>query len=107
MLVVCNLKPAKLAGFASNGMVFCATSEDGTTVEFVEPPADAAPGERVTCEGMVAEPASANKVKKKKLLEAAATELRAVGNVATYRGTPLVTAAGKCTSPTVAEGTIN
>ncbi len=40
-------------------------------------------------------------------MEKSADELRAVANVATYRGTPLVTAAGKCTSPTVAEGTIN
>ena len=38
VLVVCNLKPAKLGGFASNGMVLCASSEDRETVVFVEPP---------------------------------------------------------------------
>lgn len=32
VLVVCNLKPAKFAGFASNGMVLAAKSADGTKV---------------------------------------------------------------------------
>lgn len=64
VLVVCNLKPAKLGGFPSNGMVFCGTSEDKSKVEFVEPPAEAQPGERVVCEGWVMpEPASANQVR--------------------------------------------
>jgi len=112
VIVVCNLKAAKLAGFASNGMVLCASSEDkdeegrATTVKFVDPPADSPPGERVTCEGMVEEPAGANQVKKKKLMEAAATELRAVDGVACYRNVPLSTAAGQCTTP-VPAGTIN
>merc|ERR1719201_2312760 len=65
VLVVCNLKPAKLAGFVSNGMVLCASSEDKSSVVFVEPPADSQPGERVVCEGLVADPASPNQVKKK------------------------------------------
>ncbi|KAL3916447.1 MAG: hypothetical protein SGPRY_006817 [Prymnesium sp.] len=108
VIVVCNLKPAKLGGFPSNGMVLCASSEDRATVAFVEPPEGAPPGERVLCEGVAAvEPASANRVKKKKLMEKAAEELRAVDGVATYRGLPLTTSAGPCKSPTVASGTIN
>jgi len=108
VLVVCNLKPAKLAGFASNGMVLCASSADRSTVAFVEPPEGAAPGDRVLCEGAAAvPPASANRVKKKKLMESAAEELRAVDHVATYRGVALSTASGRCTSPTVEAGTIN
>lgn len=105
---MCNLKAAKLAGFASNGMVLCASSEDRSTVAFVEPPEGSAPGERVLCEGAPpVAPAGANAVKKKKLMEKTAADLRAVGTIATYRGVPLVTAAGQCISPTVAEGTIN
>jgi methionine--tRNA ligase beta chain len=108
VLVVCNLKPAKLAGFASSGMVLCASSADRSTVAFVEPPEGSEPGERVLCEGaQPVAPASPNAVKKKKLMEKSAEELRAVDTVATYRGTPLVTAAGKCISPSVSEGTIN
>ena len=100
---------SQLAGFASNGMVLCASSEDRSTVAFVEPPDAAEPGDRVVMEGAdPVEPASGNAVKKKKHMEKAAEELRAVGNVATYRGTPLVVGElGKCTCPSVAEGTIN
>ena len=98
MIVVCNLKEAKLGGVPSNGMVLCASGDDGT-VAFVEPPAGAAPGERITVEGIMEDPASPNKVKKKKLMEKSAEELRAVDNVACYRGVPLSTSAGPCTSP--------
>jgi len=108
VLVVCNLKPAKLGGVASNGMVLCASSEGKETVAFVEPPAEAEPGERVLMEGAEAvDPATPNQMKKKKLMEKAAEGLRAVGTIATYVGTPLVTAAGQCKSPTVDAGTIN
>lgn len=106
VLVVCNLKEAKLAGFKSNGMVLCASSDDKSEVKFVDPPADSQPGERVVCEGMVAEPATSNQMKKKKLMDKAATELRAVDGVACYRNVPLGTAAGQCTTPVTA-GTIN
>ncbi|KAL1503040.1 hypothetical protein AB1Y20_011108 [Prymnesium parvum] len=108
VLVVCNLKPAKLAGFASDGMVLCASNADRSTVAFVEPPLDSVPGDRVLCEGLEAvPPASANRVKKKKLMEKAAEELKTVGTIATYKGMPLRTAAGVCKSPSVETGTIS
>ena len=46
-----NLKPAKLAGFMSNGMVLCASSADHSKVELVRPPAGSKIGERVQLEG--------------------------------------------------------
>lgn len=107
VLVVCNLKEAKLAGFPSNGMVLCGSSADGSAVEFVEPPPDAPVGERVVCEGMVGEIASPNQVKKKKHMEKAAAELKAVDGVATYMGVPLGTSAGPCTLPNIRDGTIS
>ena len=55
---------------------------------------------------MVAEPATPNQMKKKKLMDKAAAELRAVDGVACFRGVPLGTVAGQCTTP-VAVGTIN
>ena len=79
-------------------MVLCASGDDGT-VAFVEPPEGAPPGERIVVEGIMEDPASPNKVKKKKLMEKSAEELRAVDNVACYRGVPLSTSAGPCTSP--------
>ena len=78
-------------------MVPCASGEDGT-VAFVEPPAGAARAAHHV-EGIMEDPASPNKVKKKKLMEKSAEELRAVDNVACYRGVPLSTSAGPCTSP--------
>ena len=84
----------------------CAASEDGK-VEFVEPPAESEPGERIVCGDMMVAPAGANRVQKKKLMQKAAEELRAIDNVACYQGVPLTAAAGKCTSPTIAAGTIN
>jgi len=108
VLVVCNLKPAKLAGFNSNGMVLCASSEDKETVAFVEPPDAAEPGARVLLEGGDAvEPASSNQVKKKKLLEKAAEALRAADAVATYDGKALVVGDAKCVTPLVPSGTIS
>ncbi|KAJ2780905.1 G4 quadruplex nucleic acid binding protein [Coemansia javaensis] len=51
VVLVCNLKPAKMRGVTSYAMVLCATSPDGATVEFVEPPAGSKPGDRVYFEG--------------------------------------------------------
>ena len=58
VLVLANLKTRKLVGFPSHGMVLCAASEDGSKVEFIEPPADAKIGERVMVEGYDGEPVS-------------------------------------------------
>lgn len=74
VVVVCNLKPRKMQGFASNGMVLCAVKklEDGSEiVEFVEVPAGAIPGDRIVGEGVASAPAlSANQVDKNKVTDA-------------------------------------
>ncbi|KAJ2698613.1 G4 quadruplex nucleic acid binding protein [Coemansia sp. IMI 203386] len=51
VVLVCNLKPAAMRGVKSFAMVLCATSADGNTVEFVEPPKGSKPGDRVYFEG--------------------------------------------------------
>lgn len=123
VLVVCNLKPAKLAGFASSGMVFCASSADKSTVEFLDPPPAAAPGDRVLTrseagalgppdeEGSLAdlpEPASPNQMKKKKILDRISPNLKTDDDrVATYCGEALVVAGGTCTAKSVAGGSIS
>lgn len=48
VLLLVNLKPAKLAGVKSAGMVLAAISADGSTTELLEPPQAARVGERVT-----------------------------------------------------------
>lgn len=100
VLVVCNLKPSKMLGFMSSGMVLAAKSEG--KVELVEPPADAALGERVFIEGLAGEPVSAAQVKKKKTWEAVAKDLRTGDDcVATWSGKTIQTASGPCKAPTL------
>ena len=41
VLVLCNLKERKLAGFPSHGMVLCASNEDHTVVKLVSVPVEA------------------------------------------------------------------
>jgi methionine--tRNA ligase beta chain len=123
VLVVCNLKPAKLAGFESAGMVFCASEEGKGKVEFIDPPAGASPGDRVLTqseadalaaleEGAPApaelEPASGSQMKKKKVLEKVCAGLKTDGErAACYLGEPLVVAGGRCTAASIAGGSIS
>ena len=96
VLVLANLKARKLMGFPSHGMVMCASGSDGT-VKFVEPPADAAIGERVMVDGFDGEPATENQVIKKKMLDAIFPDLKTnAGGIACYKGVPLSTSAGPC-----------
>eukprot|EP01015_Nassula_variabilis_P008175 TRINITY_DN1641_c0_g3_i1.p1 TRINITY_DN1641_c0_g3~~TRINITY_DN1641_c0_g3_i1.p1 ORF type:complete len:204 (-),score=58.30 TRINITY_DN1641_c0_g3_i1:68-679(-) len=50
-LVMVNLKPKKLGGFPSNGMVVCASNDDHTQVELLRPAEGSQVGERITLEG--------------------------------------------------------
>ena len=56
VLVLANLKARKLVGFPSHGMVMCASNEDGSKVQFVEPPESTTVGERIVVEGFEGEP---------------------------------------------------
>lgn len=106
-LVVANLKSRPLGGFDSHGMVLCAkVGED--KVEFVDVPKDAAVGERVFVEGLSGEPAKDTIVKKKKLFENMQMDLKTDANkIACWQGKPVMTSAGPCTAPTLANATIN
>lgn len=55
VVVLCNLKPAKLKGTLSEAMVLCASTPE--KVELMQPPANAKVGDRVTVEGFSGEPA--------------------------------------------------
>ncbi|KAJ8328102.1 G4 quadruplex nucleic acid binding protein [Batrachochytrium dendrobatidis] len=45
VVVLCNLKPAKMRGIESQAMVLATTSSDGATVELLEPPAGSQNGD--------------------------------------------------------------
>lgn len=49
VVLLCNLKPAKMRGVVSQAMVMCASSPE--KVEILDPPAGALPGDRVICQG--------------------------------------------------------
>jgi tRNA-binding EMAP/Myf-like protein len=65
VMLLCNLKPAKMRGIESQAMVLCATSADGNTVEFLQPPAGAKPGDKATFDGFQGEPEVQLKSKQK------------------------------------------
>ncbi|GBP81096.1 Tyrosine--tRNA ligase, cytoplasmic [Eumeta japonica] len=51
VVVLCNLKPAKMRGIESKGMVLCASVEEPKQVEPLLPPVDSKPGDRIVIEG--------------------------------------------------------
>jgi len=51
VVVLCNLKPAKMRGVESNGMVLCGSREDPKEVEPLAPPTGSKPGDKVVVEG--------------------------------------------------------
>ncbi|EFJ43083.1 hypothetical protein VOLCADRAFT_106967 [Volvox carteri f. nagariensis] len=98
--VVANLKPAKLAGEASEAMVLAAevAAGDSLLVRTLIPPAGAAPGDVVFLEGGGPSPAP-DKVLKSDHWKKIGAGLRVAAGRATFNGRPLVTAAGPVTLP--------
>eukprot|EP00956_Cyclotella_meneghiniana_P015651 scaffold24096_cov73-Cyclotella_meneghiniana.AAC.3 len=112
VLVLCNLKERKLAGFPSHGMVLCASNEDHSEVKLVSVPVEAKIGERVTVpgfdfEGEEGQPYAENKVGKKKVFEKLSPFLKTNEyGVPEFAGRPLLTSAGVCTSP-IGKGSVS
>jgi len=109
VLVVCNLKPAKMAGFVSNGMVLCAKSEDESRVEFMEPPEGVPVGTRVLPEIMDGgiEPLGPNQVKKKKVWEGISPDLtNNEASEAMWAGRRLMADGQPCKAKSITGGTI-
>eukprot|EP00928_Gymnodinium_smaydae_P087608 TRINITY_DN71851_c0_g1_i1.p1 TRINITY_DN71851_c0_g1~~TRINITY_DN71851_c0_g1_i1.p1 ORF type:complete len:880 (+),score=173.86 TRINITY_DN71851_c0_g1_i1:47-2641(+) len=107
--VLANLKPRKMQGFESQGMVLCATGSDGR-VELLQVPAGTKVGERVMIDGVDMQEADAklNEKTGKAPLEAVRDGMRTTkGKEAAYNGAVWKTSAGTVTSKTVAEGTIS
>ncbi|EQC29804.1 hypothetical protein SDRG_12350 [Saprolegnia diclina VS20] len=97
VLVLLNIKAAKLAGFKSNGMVLCACNEARDVIQFVEPPAGAVNGERVTIATESGDPVSEGQMKKQKVWEKLAIDLKTNDKAeATYKGVVIMTSAGPC-----------
>jgi aminoacyl tRNA synthase complex-interacting multifunctional protein 1 len=109
--VVCNLKPAKMRGIMSSGMVLCGSNEDHSAVEILDPPADAQPGEHLMLDGFgIMKPDEADAVLKSKsqqgVWKMVAPDLRLVGGEATYNGKLFTTSAGPLTCKSLKDGTV-
>eukprot|EP00238_Polyblepharides_amylifera_P004584 CAMPEP_0196581246 /NCGR_PEP_ID=MMETSP1081-20130531/33141_1 /TAXON_ID=36882 /ORGANISM="Pyramimonas amylifera, Strain CCMP720" /LENGTH=330 /DNA_ID=CAMNT_0041901401 /DNA_START=44 /DNA_END=1036 /DNA_ORIENTATION=+ len=102
VVVICNLKVAKLAGQNSEAMImateFCDESgPDGKVVKLLGAPQDAAVGEGLFMEGC--EPASGcPKTLKTHFWETVKTNLRVIDGQGTFDGKPLKVASGPITS---------
>ncbi|GFQ66316.1 aminoacyl tRNA synthase complex-interacting multifunctional protein 1 [Trichonephila clavata] len=83
VVVLCNLKPAKMRGVTSEAMVMCASTPD--KVEILTPPPNAVPGDRVVCDEYPGEPDTLLPPKKK-IFEQVAPDLKTDGDCnATYK----------------------
>lgn len=84
VVVLCNLKPAKMRGILSEAMVMCASTPD--KVELLQPPADSKPGDRVVFADYVGEP-DAQLNPKKKIWEQVAPDIKTNDDgIAMYKG---------------------
>ncbi|XP_002741455.1 aminoacyl tRNA synthase complex-interacting multifunctional protein 1-like [Saccoglossus kowalevskii] len=98
VIVLCNLKPAKMRGVLSQAMVMCASSPE--KVEFINPPEGSVPGDRISFEGYPLGDFPPQMNPKKKIFEKIQPELHVnADKVATYQGVPFkVEGKGLCTS---------
>ena len=105
VVLLCNLKPAKMRGVVSQAMVMCASSPE--KVEILAPPDGSVPGDRITFDAFPGEP---NKElnPKKKIWEQIQPDLYTNDVcVATYKGAPFeVKGKGVCRAHTMANSGI-
>lgn len=65
VVVLCNLKPSKMRGIESKGMVLCTSNSDHTVVEPIIVPESSKPGDRIVFEGCGGSPDEQLNPKKK------------------------------------------
>lgn len=107
VVVVENLKPKKIAGFMSHGMVLCGWNQDRSKCEFVEPPVGSKVGERVFVSNVKfsLDPPVLGANASKKCWEKVKPLLKSDDKcVAQYNGQALNTSAGICKCKSVSGG---
>ena len=107
VVCICNLKPSKLRGVLSEAMVLCASSDKDTEngrVEFVDPPADALPGELITVEGFSGQ----HDEKNTKVWSEVQADLRVDSNgIACYKNVPLKVGGDQLTAKTLRDAPLS
>ncbi|XP_060517964.1 tyrosine--tRNA ligase, cytoplasmic [Cylas formicarius] len=95
VVVLCNLKPAKMRGVESQGMVLCASVDDPKQVETLIPPEGAVPGEKVFVENFESGQADDVLNPKKKIWEKLQVDLKTSSEcLAQWQGNNLLTKSG-------------
>jgi len=101
VVVLCNLKPAKMRGVESFGMLLCASVDDPKQVEPLDPPAGCEPGDKIFVEGYEIGNPDEQLNPKKKVWEKLQVDLKTSAKcVAQWQGNDLLTRKGliKCAS---------
>ena len=114
VVVVANLKPRKMAGMVSAGMLLCANDggdgEAGTRkVELLVVPDGAVPGERLTWGGASNDPPhGGNKIAKKRIWEEVQPDLGVDGSCeAGWKGIALTSSAGPVKCASIVDGGVS
>jgi len=98
VVVLCNLKPAKMRGVESCGMVLCSSRPEPKEVEPLAVPEGSQPGDRVVVEGEKEGTPDEVLNPKKKVWEKLSEDLKVSSDgFAQWQGNPLVTSNGKIT----------
>ncbi|XP_074128941.1 aminoacyl tRNA synthase complex-interacting multifunctional protein 1 isoform X2 [Sminthopsis crassicaudata] len=105
VILLCNLKPAKMRGVVSQAMLMCASSPE--KVEILDPPSGTVPGDRITFEGFPGEPEKELNPKKKIWEQIQPDLITNDQCVATYKGVPFeVKGKGVCRAQTMSNSGI-
>lgn len=96
VIILCNLKPAKMRGVESQGMVLCASREDPRAVELLEPAPGSSPGDVVFFEGYENSTPDSQLNPKKKIWEKLQVDMKTSKDLlAQWQGNNMQTNMGK------------
>ncbi len=103
VVVLCNLKPAKLKGIESRGMVLCSSRDDPKEVEPLTAPEGSVAGDKVFVEGYEGGTPDEQLNPKRKVWEKIAVDLKTNANdgKAQWAGNNLMTSKGEIVAKTV------
>ncbi|KAF9438649.1 hypothetical protein BGZ76_006210 [Entomortierella beljakovae] len=113
VVVVGNMKPSKLRGVASQGMLLCATEKDADgqviKVELLEPAEGSQPGDKITLDGYTEESTIPVPVltPKRKWFEKSQVHFSVKDGVAYYKNSPFKTVQGLVRCKSIKEGQIS
>jgi aminoacyl tRNA synthase complex-interacting multifunctional protein 1 len=106
-VVLCNLKPKKLADYMSHGMILCAETPDRQTAELLQPPEGSQPGDLITFEGYERRPPEALNAKKNPWDNVQPKLNLNDKGVACYETIPFMTPKGPVSSKSITNGVIH